>query len=447
MIGLLRPAAHVAPLPPDRVDPEYRRLRRRVFAGIFVGYAGYYLVRNNLALAIPDLLAEHPEYSKAELGTALTALSIAYGLSKFLMGSVSDRSNPKYFLPLGLLLSSALMAAFGLYEAFYGSLAAIIVVMAVNGWVQGMGWPPCGKSMVHWFSTRERGTVVSTWNVAHNIGGALVANLALVGVILFQDWGAKFYFNALIAALIALGVFFVLEDTPQSRGLPPVEKYKDDFPPGYSDAHEETLPFREIFLKHVLPNRFLWAIAVANAFCYFVRYGVVNWIPTYLETAKGFSFQESSIAWSLYEYAAIPGTDCLRLALGPLVQGPARADDDDLHGAHARRRRRLLDEPARPALDRLRSAVRDRLPHLRADHDDRPAFARPGAEESSRHGGGAHRALRLRVRFRDRGHRRRLDRRSLGLGRRVRHHGGLLRARHRLRVADAPAPHLSQRPT
>ncbi len=102
MIGLLRPAPHVAPLPLDRVDPEYKRLRRRVFAGIFVGYAGYYLVRNNLALAIPDLLAEHPEYSKAELGTALTGLSIAYGLSKFLMGSVSDRSNPKYFLPLGL---------------------------------------------------------------------------------------------------------------------------------------------------------------------------------------------------------------------------------------------------------------------------------------------------------------------------------------------------------
>jgi OPA family glycerol-3-phosphate transporter-like MFS transporter len=308
MIGLLRPAEHVAPLPLERVDPEYKRLRRRVFAGIFVGYAGYYLVRNNLALAIPDLLAEHPEYSKAELGTALTALSIAYGISKFLMGSVSDRSNPKYFMPLGLLLSSGLMAAFGLYEGLYASLAAIILVMALNGWVQGMGWPPSGKTMVHWFSTKERGSVVSVWNVAHNIGGALVANLALAGVILFQDWGAKFYFNAAIAALIAVTVFFVLEDTPQSRGLPPVEKYKDDFPPGYSEAHEETLPFREIFLKYVLPNKFLWAIAVANAFCYFVRYGVVNWIPTYLETAKGFSFHESSTAWALYEYAAIPGT-------------------------------------------------------------------------------------------------------------------------------------------
>ncbi len=308
MFGSLKPAAFAAPLPADMIYPTYRRLRRRVFAGIFIGYAGYYLVRNNLALAIPDLLAEHPEYSKAQLGGALTGLSLAYGLSKFLMGSISDRSNPKYFLPLGLLLSGGIMATFGLVDALYASLTAIIAIMVLNGWVQGMGWPPCGKLMVHWFSTKERGLIVSTWNTAHNLGGALVANLALVGVLLFNDWGAKFYFNALAAAVLAIGVYFLLEDTPQSRGLPPVEQYKNDYPPGYSEAHEQTLGFREIFLTYVLPNKYLWAIAIANAFCYFVRYGVVNWIPTYLETAKGFSFKESSIAWSLYEYAAIPGT-------------------------------------------------------------------------------------------------------------------------------------------
>jgi OPA family glycerol-3-phosphate transporter-like MFS transporter len=308
MIGFLKPAAFAEPLPADRIDPEYRRLRRRVYAGIFIGYAGYYLVRNNFALAMPDLLAEHPEYSKSELGTVLTVLSVAYGLSKFLMGSISDRSNPKYFLPLGLLLSCVIMAVFGLFDAIYTSLAAIMILMALNGWVQGMGWPPCGKTMVHWFSTRERGLVVSTWNTAHNIGGALVANLAFLGALLFQDWGAKFYFNALVAAVIAIGVWFLLEDSPQSRGLPAVEQHRNDYPPGYDEAHERTLTFREIFLKYVLPNKFLWAIAIANAFAYFVRYGVVNWIPTYLETAKGFSFQQSSLGWSLYEYAAIPGT-------------------------------------------------------------------------------------------------------------------------------------------
>ena len=308
MIGFLKPAAAIAPVPAAQVDPLYRRLRLEVFLGIFGGYAGYYLVRNNLALAIPDILREHSGYTKAQLGTALTGLSIAYGLSKFLMGSVSDRSNPKYFLPLGLLLSSTLMALFGLVPAVYGSLFAIIGLSLLNGWVQGMGWPPCGKTMVHWFSTRERGLKVSIWNTAHNIGGALVANLAFVGVVLFGDWHAKFYFNALLAALVAIGAFFLLQDTPQSRGLPPVEQYKNDYPTGYSEADERTLTFREIVFKYVLPNRYLWAIAAANVFCYFVRYGVENWIPTYFETAKGYSFKQSSLAWSLYEWAAIPGT-------------------------------------------------------------------------------------------------------------------------------------------
>ena len=307
MSGLLSPAV-VPRLPADRVEPEYRRLRRQVFTGIFVGYAGYYLVRNTMALAIPDLLQAYPQYSKAMLGTAMTGLSIAYGLSKFLMGSVSDRSDPRYFLPLGLLLSAAIAFASGTMKWIYSSLALVVALQTLNGWVQGMGWPPCGKTMVHWWSTKERGLTVSTWNVAHNVGGALVAQIALLGVTLSGDWGAKFYFNALVAGTVAVAVFFLLRDTPQSCGLPPVEEYRNDYPPSYTPDHERLFTFREIFLGHVLNNRYLWAIAVANAFVYFVRYGVVNWIPTYLETAKGFSFKQSSTAWALYEYAAIPGT-------------------------------------------------------------------------------------------------------------------------------------------
>jgi OPA family glycerol-3-phosphate transporter-like MFS transporter len=304
----MAPAPAAPPLPAERVAPAYRRLRVQVFAGIFLGYAGYYLVRNNLALAVPDVLREHPEYSKAMLGTALTGLSVAYGLSKFLMGSVSDRSNPRLFLPLGLLLSAAVMFVCGTVKAVYSSLLLLVALQTLNGWVQGMGWPPSGKTLVHWFSTRERGRWVSLWNVAHNVGGALVAMLAVAGVALFHDWGAKLYFNALIAAVVAGVAFVLLRDTPQSCGLPPVEQYRNDYPEGYTADHERTFTFREIFLGHVLNNGYLWAIAVANAFVYFVRYGVVNWIPTYLETAKGFSFKQSSLGWALYEWAAIPGT-------------------------------------------------------------------------------------------------------------------------------------------
>jgi OPA family glycerol-3-phosphate transporter-like MFS transporter len=308
MSSLFQPAPPIDRLPQNQIDPSYRRLRWHIFIGIFIGYAAYYLVRKNFALAIPSILKEHPEYSKAALGSALSALSIAYGISKFLMGSVSDRSNPRYFLALGLLLSCAITALFGVWKYVYTSLILMILLQGVNGWVQGMGWPPCGKTMVHWWSTRERGLIVSIWNVAHNAGGALVASLAAIGVAWFHDWGAIFYFNAIIAAIVAIVILTLVRDTPQSCGLPPIEEYRNDYPPDYSADHERTFTFRQIFFEHVLRNKYLWAIAVANAFVYFVRYGLVDWIPTYLEMAKGFSFKQSSLGWALYEYAAIPGT-------------------------------------------------------------------------------------------------------------------------------------------
>ena len=306
MISLLRPAAEIPRLSPERVDGVYRRLRWQVFAGIFVGYAGYYLVRKNFALAMPDILRVHPEYSKAALGTVMTAHAIAYGLSKFLMGSVSDRSNPRWFMPLGLVLSSLVMALFGLVPAIYGSLMLMVGLQALAGWCNAMGWPPCGKTMVHWWSTGERGRIVSYWNVAHNVGNGLAAPLAVLGVAVVGHWGGMFTFNALVALGIAVLIWFLLRDTPQSCGLPPVEAYRGDA--SYGGENERTLGFRAIFLEHVLSNRNLWLIAVANAFAYFVRFGVVDWIPTYLRTAKGFSMKDSSLAWQAFEFAAIPGT-------------------------------------------------------------------------------------------------------------------------------------------
>lgn len=309
MISLLKPSPPPASfVPSDRIDAEYRRQRWRVFAGIFIGYAAFYLVRKNFALAIPDILKEYPQYSKAALGSAMTGLSIAYGVSKFIMGSVSDRSNPRWFMTLGLLLTAGVTFAFGSIPAIYGSLFAIVALQTLNGWFNGMGWPPCGKTMVHWWSTKERGVTVAVWNVAHNVGGGLVAKLALLGVLMFHDWGAKFYFPAIIAALVAVLIAVLLRDTPQSCGLPPIEVYKNDYPPDYSAAHERTFTFKEIFFSYVLNNKFLWAIAVANAFVYFVRFGVVDWIPTYLQVDKGFSFQQSSLAWAAFEFAGIPGT-------------------------------------------------------------------------------------------------------------------------------------------
>ena len=66
MLKLFQPAPVIDPLPKERVDKEYKKLRLQVFLGIFIGYAGYYLVRKNFSIAMPaleqmDLFVFHPE--------------------------------------------------------------------------------------------------------------------------------------------------------------------------------------------------------------------------------------------------------------------------------------------------------------------------------------------------------------------------------------------------
>ncbi|MBO0217615.1 glycerol-3-phosphate transporter, partial [Vibrio sp. Vb2880] len=60
--------------------------------------------------------------------------------------------------------------------------------------------------------------------------------------------------------------------------------------------------------KYVFNNTLLWSIAIANAFVYLIRYGVLDWAPVYLKEAKDFSVDKSSWAYFLYEWAGIPGT-------------------------------------------------------------------------------------------------------------------------------------------
>jgi OPA family glycerol-3-phosphate transporter-like MFS transporter len=306
MKNFLHPPAHKPLIEKNKIDSEYKRLRWQVFIGIFIGYAGYYLVRKNFALAMPDLV--DAGFDRGELGFALSANAIAYGISKFLMGGVSDRSNARYFLPLGLLLSSLVTIFMG---TKYGvsSVAVMFVAQFLIGWFQGMGWPPCGRVMTHWFSHNERGTKMSVWNVAHNVGGGLIGPMAAYGLIWFGTWqSGTFIFPAAVAIVIALVSILLVRDTPQSCGLPPVEQFRNDYPKNYSEKSEHELSAKEIFFKYVLNNKILWYIAIANAFIYLVRYGVLDWAPTYLREVKGYNIKEVGWAYSAYEWAAIPGT-------------------------------------------------------------------------------------------------------------------------------------------
>lgn len=302
-------------------DAKYRKLRWQVFIGIFIGYAGFYIVRKNFSMAIP-MLAPFG-FEKDELGIVLSMNAIAYGFSKFVMASISDRSNARRFLPLGLVCAAISMLFMIVPVQWLGAehkSAAIFMMAALNflvGWFNGMGWPPCGRVMTHWFSIKERGTWMSFWNCAHNVGGALVGPMAVYGAIWFGSWfyGAQtdyyfligtYAFPAAVAVLVAMVAYLLIRDTPQSCGLQSIEEWSGHAAKNYSKNDEKALSVAEIF-KTVLNNKLLWYIAFANAFVYMVRYGCLDWAPTILKE-QGVDLKDAGWAYFAYEMAAIPGT-------------------------------------------------------------------------------------------------------------------------------------------
>ncbi len=335
----LAPPAFKPEMRGPEADARYKSLRWQVFVGVFIGYAAFYIVRKNFSMAIPML--EPFGIDKGELGLVLGMNAVAYALSKFLMGSVSDRSDARKFLPLGLLLASLAMAfmvvpvtGLDLMNHPERKTLAIVLMGVLNflvGWFNGMGWPPCGRVMTHWFSQKERGTWMSVWNCAHNVGGGLVGPMATYGATWF---GAMLYgsneklyflagtyiFPAATAILVAIIAYCLIRDTPQSCGLPSIEEWRNDYPENYSIKDEEVLPVKDIFFKYVFNNRFLWFIAISNAFVYMVRYGCLDWAPAMLKD-KGIDLKEAGWAYFAYEYAAIPGTIICGIVSDKLFHG------------------------------------------------------------------------------------------------------------------------------
>jgi OPA family glycerol-3-phosphate transporter-like MFS transporter len=183
-----------------------------------------------------------------------------------------------------------------------------MALWTVNGFVQGMGWGPCGRSLGHWYSIRERGTVFAFWNIAHNVGGGITGVVAAYSTSLL-GWRYAFYVPAVLALLCALYLVLRLRDTPQSVGLPPIEEYKNDYPATGADAaHERELGTRELLFSYVLNNKYLWLFALANFFVYIARYSMLDWGPTYLKEVKHASLKDGGMSTAVFEFAGIFST-------------------------------------------------------------------------------------------------------------------------------------------
>ncbi len=297
-LRLFEPAPAVAGLLTDSaaIRQSYRRWQRRVLFSTLIGYATYYFVRKNLSVAMP-FMEEDLAISKSGLGLFITLHGVLYGVSKFANGFLGDRCNARVFMVFGLVASAVMNLFFG-----FGSAVVMLgAVWMLNGWFQGMGFPPCARLMTHWFAPKEFATKMSVWNISHSLGAGLI--VILCGLVLVPvHWRLCFLVPAGIALACAVYLWLTLPDTPPSVGLPEVEGTRTGLPSGPSLAD-----FRNLLMQAVFRNKYIWLISVANFFVYILRYAVLDWGPSLLHQAKHLSIGNASLMVAAFEAAGVVG--------------------------------------------------------------------------------------------------------------------------------------------
>jgi OPA family sugar phosphate sensor protein UhpC-like MFS transporter len=304
VLNFLRPAEHIKEIEdPQIVKKEYRYWRLRIFYSMFVGYVFYYFTRKSFTFAMPALMLDLG-YDKAQLGILGSVLYITYGLSKFASGVMSDQSNPRFFMAIGLIVTGITTILFGLSS----SLILFALFWGLNGWFQGWGWPPCARLLTHWYSQSERGTWWSVWSTSHNVGGFLIPLIA-GACAEYYGWRYAMFIPGGLCIVMGLILMNRLRDTPQSLGLPSIENYRNDFPLSQKKGSqkEKELSTKEILFDYVLTNKWVWMLAIASFFIYIVRMAINDWSALYLIETKNYSMIKANACVSMFEIGGLFG--------------------------------------------------------------------------------------------------------------------------------------------
>ena len=316
----------------EQTNRRFSRMQWRMLFATMIGYTLFYFMRNNFSFAMPGL-EQDCGISKPMLGNFIFWGGIVYGVSKFVNGIVGDKVAPRKMLCFGLLACTLVNVAFG----FAPQIAALLagdaqvllqsdggvramawtfgILLVLNQFFQGTGFPPCAKLIAFWIPPKELATKMSVWNTSHSIGGGLVAKIC--GVIMGLGaigaanqgvgmWRWCFWSMAILGSLGLLLMLFWLPGTPKEEGLPDLPGTEASTSTS-SLPHSSTPPLAGTSLRMVFLNPVIWMLGFINFTITAVRALISWWGPTMLQEAKGFDPGTTGTVIMLVEFSGVAG--------------------------------------------------------------------------------------------------------------------------------------------
>jgi OPA family glycerol-3-phosphate transporter-like MFS transporter/OPA family sugar phosphate sensor protein UhpC-like MFS transporter len=143
---------------------------------------------------------------------------------------------------------------------------------------------------------------MSIWNTSHSFGAVMALGLCSMLFAFGFGWRWCFYVPGILAAIATVFAFFCLRESPTEAGLKEIEL----------DGEEKSVEGRVVTnamrRKLVYGNRVIWLVAIANFFVYIVRFGILDWGPTFLKQYKHIPVSKGGLMIIAFELAAVVGT-------------------------------------------------------------------------------------------------------------------------------------------
>ena len=240
-------------------------------------YCAHYCTRLNIGNAQVYMT----EFSSEDIGILSSVLFWTYGIGHLVNGRLGEVVGIRRFIVLSIILSVICNFIMG----FQTSIVAMAIIWGLNGFFQSMAWSPGVASLASWWPGDKRGFATGFANAFSGFGQVVATLMVALGFVILPNlgWRSAFFVPAILPLLMLVIYWLFAKASPKAVGLRDYQE-EDQGKAEYEDEMAKIVKEKGVLYPYfyLLKQPIFWAWIFVVFASGVARYGLVTWIPKYL---------------------------------------------------------------------------------------------------------------------------------------------------------------------
>ncbi|MGO4763302.1 MFS transporter [Cupriavidus sp. 2KB_3] len=260
-------------------------VRWKIFLMMLFLIAINYIDRASLSVAMP-LIAKEFDLSPTMQGLILSSFFWTYALMQVPGGMLADKYKPR----IVIACATVFWGAFQAMAAVCTSATALLLTRLGLGAAEAPIYPAGGKLNAIWMTQNERGRGATLLDGGAPLGAALGAIIITWLIAALDSWRLAFVVAGVGTVIAGAVAWWYIRNSPrQHAGVNELEaRYIEEAQASEHRAEPDNLSGRSLdFFKY----RSVWCMAIGWMCFNSVFYGLLTWMPNYLNKVHGFDIK------------------------------------------------------------------------------------------------------------------------------------------------------------